>query len=129
MSRIRGRDTKPEVRVRSALHRAGFRFRLCPSGLPGRPDIVLRRDRIALFVHGCFWHRHQGCSQAYHPKSNVQFWARKFRANQVRDRKVGRQLRALGWNVVVIWECGTKNESSLHALAKRLRREAVRSRG
>jgi DNA mismatch endonuclease (patch repair protein) len=104
MSRIRGRDTLPERTLRCALHRAGFRFRL-RSRLPGRPDIVLPRFRTAIFVHGCFWHRHHGCELAYVPKSNEAFWKKKFEANMQRDRIVEKALRQRGWRVVVVWQC------------------------
>lgn len=105
MSRIRGKDTTPELVVRSALHRMGFRFRLHKKDLPGRPDIVLSRYRTAVFVHGCFWHRHPGCTKAYTPKSRVRFWQSKFDQNVKRDAAVRNQLERLGWNVVVVWEC------------------------
>ena len=90
MSRIRGRDTAPELLVRSALHRAGYRFRLHREDLPGRPDIVLPKYRTVVFVHGCFWHRHKGCRFAYTPKSRVAFWNDKFRRNVERDRRNAR---------------------------------------
>ena len=119
MSRIRNRDTRPERIVRSALHRMGFRFRLKPQRLPGSPDIVLTRNRTAVFVHGCFWHRHPRCPCAYTPKSNCAFWLRKFAQNQRRDRAVRCRLRRMGWRVVTVWECETRRVS---ALAERLRR-------
>jgi DNA mismatch endonuclease (patch repair protein) len=105
MSRISGRDTKPEMTLRSLLHRAGLRFRLHTRGLPGRPDIVLPKYKTVVLVHGCFWHRHKGCSIAYSPKSNKHFWNTKFSKNVERDAKVRRQLVKLGWRVVVVWEC------------------------
>lgn len=105
MSRIRGADTAPEKLVRSALHRAGYRFRLHAKHLPGRPDIVLVKHRTVVFVHGCFWHRHPNCRFAYSPKSRVTFWTEKFLANIERDRRNDRALRALGWRVVTVWEC------------------------
>lgn len=105
MSRIRARDTKPELIVRSVLHRLGFRFRLSPRKLPGSPDVVLTRHRIAVFVHGCFWHRHRGCRFAYTPKSNVAFWQKKFADNVARDRRSHAQLRKMGWRTVTVWEC------------------------
>src|SRR5262245_37583491 len=119
MSRIRGRDTQPEVAVRSMLHGLGFRFRLHRKDLPGRPDIVLARHRAVMFVHGCFWHRHAQCRFAYSPKSNIAFWSHKFRTNVVRDRRNRRRLRKLGWRVLVIWECEVVDRP---ALTKRLRR-------
>ena len=111
MSRIRGRDTKPELRVRSVLHRAGYRFRLHTRNLPGRPDIVLPKYRTVVFVHGCFWHRHEGCKFAYNPKSRKKFWEKKFRENTERDRRCARQLQRLGWRVIAIWECRAERPS------------------
>jgi DNA mismatch endonuclease (patch repair protein) len=117
MSRIGGRNTKPELAVRSALHRLGYRFRLHRRDLPGKPDIVLPRHGIAIFVHGCFWHRHSRCKYAYTPKSNVLFWQTKFDGNVQRDRAAARRLRKLGWRVVVIWEC---QATDMKSLAERL---------
>ncbi len=105
MSRIRGKDTAPERRVRSVLHRAGYRFRLHLKTLPGHPDIVLPKYRTVVLVHGCFWHRHKGCRFAYTPKSRVAFWNAKFQANVDRDHRNARELRRLGWKVVTVWEC------------------------
>ena len=117
MSRIRGRDTAPEKQVRSALHRAGYRFRLHRRDLPGRPDVVLPKYRTVVFVHGCFWHRHKGCRYAYTPKSRVAFWNAKFVSNVERDRRSARELRRLGWKVVTVWECeADRPERWLHRL-------------
>lgn len=127
MSGIRGSNTKPEVTVRSFLHRQGFRFRLHTRVLPGRPDIVLPRFRTAVFVHGCFWHRHRGCRFAYTPKSNLPFWQAKFDGNVERDRRKVRELRKLGWRVEVIWECQVGSESHLECLADAIRRHDTRS--
>jgi len=113
MSRIRGKDTKPEMRVRSLLHRMGFRFRLHRNDLPGKPDIVLPAYGTVIFVHGCFWHRHPGCRFAYQPKSRVDFWQTKFRRNVERHQEVTAELEELGWRVVVIWECETASEEQL----------------
>ena|SRR6185437_13700339 len=110
MSRIRGRDTKPEIIVRSLLHRMGYRFRLKNSALPGKPDIILPKFRATIFVHGCFWHRHPGCRYAYSPKSNVAFWERKFEMNIRRDQQVAHKLKALGWKQLTLWECELKDE-------------------
>jgi len=108
MSRIRGRNTKPEMLVRRTAHALGLRFRLHRKDLPGSPDLVFPRKKTALFVHGCFWHRHDGCRFAYTPKSNETFWSRKFVRNVERDREAMRRLRSAGWKPVVIWECETK---------------------
>jgi len=109
MSRIRNKNTKPEMIVRSLLHRMGYRFILHKKGLPGKPDIVLPKHETIIFVHGCFWHRHQSCKYAYNPKSRIEFWRNKFIENKNRDKKVQNDLIELGWNVNVIWECETKN--------------------
>jgi DNA mismatch endonuclease, patch repair protein len=105
MSGIRGRDTKPEMAVRRYLHARGFRYRLHARELPGRPDIVLPRYRVVVFVHGCFWHRHEGCRFAYHPKSRQEFWGPKLDGNAARDARDQQRLRDLGWRVDVVWEC------------------------
>ena len=120
MSRIRGRDTGPELIVRSALHRLGFRFRLHRKDLPGKPDIVLPKWRTVILVHGCFWHRHEGCPFSYAPKSRKDFWNRKFQKNIIRDQRVQRQLRAMGWRVIVVWECQTRNLVTLGTRLKKL---------
>lgn len=104
MSRIRGKDTAPELALRKALHALGLRYRL-HAKLPGKPDIVLPRHSAVVFVHGCFWHRHRGCRIATTPKSNTAFWREKFDRNVARDKRVRRQLRAAGWRVFVAWEC------------------------
>ena len=105
MSSIRPVDTSPELAVRRYLHAAGLRFRIHDRGLPGRPDIVLARHRVALFVHGCFWHRHPGCRFASIPASNAAFWQQKFERNVRRDREITAALEASGWTVSVVWEC------------------------
>lgn len=114
MSQIKGRNTAPELKVRSALHRAGFRFRLHRRDLPGTPDIVLPRFRTVIFVHGCFWHRHEGCKFAYTPKSRTEFWEEKFSRNMERDRRKILQLQQAGWNVEIIWECETTDMVNLN---------------
>jgi len=105
MSRIRGRDTDPELSLRSLLHRAGYRFRLHSRTLPGRPDIVLRRYRTAIFVNGCFWHRHTGCKYATTPSTRREFWVEKLSENVRRDQRNHQALVRLGWKVIVVWEC------------------------
>lgn len=113
MSQIRNRNTGPERLVRSALHKKGVRFRLGDYGLPGHPDVVLPMYKLAILVHGCFWHRHRNCKYAYSPKTRRSFWIKKFHANVKRDTIVVRLLRAAGWRSVVIWECETRDESRL----------------
>jgi DNA mismatch endonuclease (patch repair protein) len=105
MSRIRGRDSQPELALRRVLHRLGLRYRLHAKDLPGKPDLVFPRYKAAVFVHGCFWHRHEGCKIATTPKSNTSFWLEKFEKNVTRDSRVAAQLSALGWQVFVVWEC------------------------
>jgi len=111
MRRIGGRDTKPEIRVRSLLHAMGYRFRLCRRDLPGKPDIVLPRFKTVVLVHGCFWHGHPGCRRATIPTTNRDFWIAKIAGNQARDARVEAELKRLGWSVVVIWQCELKDES------------------
>jgi DNA mismatch endonuclease, patch repair protein len=118
MARIRARDTQPELRVRRALHAAGFRFRLHRRGLPGTPDLVLPRFRTVIFVHGCFWHRHPGCRMTSVPKTRADYWDAKFTANMERDIRVRRQLEEAGWNVIVIWECGTRDAADIVAFVR-----------
>jgi len=112
MSRIRGKNTTPELLVRSLLYRCGYRFRIHVKSLPGRPDIVLHSRRAVIFVHGCFWHRHS-CGLAYQPKTRARFWAEKFAGNVERDRRYRRRLTNLGWRVLVVWECEIDDELKL----------------
>ena len=121
MSGIRGKDTKPELLIRSYLHRAGLRFRLHVRSISGSPDVVLPGRRVALFVHGYFWHRHVGCFKASVPKSNVAFWRAKFAVNVRRDRRTTRALRRDGWRVLTVWECQT-SERRLERLAREIRK-------
>jgi DNA mismatch endonuclease (patch repair protein) len=111
MSRIRGHNTTPEIELRSLLHRAGYRFRLHDRKLPGRPDIVLPKHRTAIFVHGCFWHRHAGCSNATIPATHTETWQEKFEGNVARDRANEARLADIGWRVIVVWECELKKDS------------------
>ncbi|WP_322597456.1 MULTISPECIES: DNA mismatch endonuclease Vsr [unclassified Methylobacterium] len=120
MSRIRSRDTKPELLLRRSLHALGLRYRLGGAGLPGKPDLVFPRYRTVIFVHGCFWHRHSGCRVATTPKSNTAFWTHKFERNVARDAEAARRLAALGWQVLVAWECEIVTKSRLGATAQRL---------
>ncbi len=105
MSRVRSDNTKPELIVRSLLHRCGFRFSLRRRELPGSPDIVMRKYRTVIFVHGCFWHRHEGCRQSSTPQTRSTFWNEKFRRNMARDKENQERLRLDRWRVIVLWEC------------------------
>ena len=109
MSRVRSQDTKPEIIVRSFLHREGYRFRLHVKDLPGKPDIVLPKYKTVIEVRGCFWHRHPGCKVSTMPSTNKDFWQNKFRQNVERDKKNESELKNLGWKVIVIWGCETKS--------------------
>lgn len=109
MRRVHSTDTAPERKVRSLLHRLGYRFRIQRSDLPGKPDIVLPKRRAVVFVHGCFWHRHQGCPRATTPASRQEYWLPKFGRTVDRDRRNQEALRKSGWNIVVVWECETKD--------------------
>jgi len=123
MARVRSKDTGPEMRVRRAAHALGLRFRLYRRDLPGAPDLVFPKYRVALFVHGCFWHRHEGCSKAYTPKSRVDFRQEKFAANVERDARTAEKLRAMAWTPVVIWECETTDPERLAEIVEeRIRR-------
>ena len=105
MSRIRSKDTKPEKIIRSILHKLGFRFRINRKDLPGKPDIVLPKYKTVIFVHGCFWHQHEGCKYAVMPKSNTNYWKPKLTKNVDRDKLNVKRLNEIGWNVLTIWEC------------------------
>jgi DNA mismatch endonuclease (patch repair protein) len=120
MAAIRGKDTKPELAVRRAAHAMGRRFRIHRADLPGRPDVVFPRDRVALFVHGCFWHRHSGCRYCTMPQARAEFWARKFEANVARDDRARRLLRERGWRAEVIWECETRDPALLARILQSL---------
>lgn len=111
MSRIRSRDTGPERTMRSMLHRAGFRFRLHDRSLPGTPDIVMKKHRAVILVHGCYWHRHEGCRNATTPSSRTDFWQEKFDATVTRDERNIEALKELGWKPIVVWECDLKKRS------------------
>ena len=120
MSRIRGKDTKPEILVRRGLHARGFRFRLQERRLPGRPDMTLPKYGVAVMVNGCFWHGHKGCRYAVKPKSNSEFWDAKIKRNQHRDEVTAAHLEALGWTVITIWECELKGKDRAQERIDRL---------
>lgn len=113
MSSIKGRNTRPEMQVRAYLHAHGLRFRLHRKDLPGRPDLVLPKHRVAVFVHGCFWHRHRGCKFATRPSTREDFWQQKFARNVERDLENQEALLGAGWRLLIIWECGLKNNLNL----------------
>lgn len=112
MSKVRSTNTRPELLVRSALHREGLRFRLHQKDLPGRPDIVLPRYRVVIFVHGCFWHQHEGCRYATMPSTNTINWRKKFADNKSRDAEAVKSLIDAGWRVLIFWECALKGNTA-----------------
>jgi DNA mismatch endonuclease, patch repair protein len=128
MSLVKSRDTKPELRVRRAVHKAGLRYRLHVKDLPGRPDLVFPSLGVVLFVHGCFWHRHEGCSAARLPKSRLDFWIPKLEGNIERDQRQQLALGTLGWDVLVVWECETTDWRELQKLVARLKQRQRRAR-
>lgn len=113
MARVRNKDTAPELRVRKVLHRAGYRFRVHRKDLPGTPDIVLPRHKLAIFVHGCFWHGHQNCRRARLPETRAAFWQEKITRNKARDARVQALLADLGYRVLTIWGCEVKDDCLL----------------
>ncbi len=113
MSAIKSKNTKPEIAVRKILHSMGYRFRLHRKDLPGSPDIVLPKYKTVIFVHGCFWHRHENCKYASTPKTRKEFWESKFKANVKRDKENQEKIKNIGWQSVVIWECQLKNLDQL----------------
>jgi len=113
MSAIKSKNTKPEIKVRKILHSMGYRFRLHSKDLPGSPDIVLPKYKTVIFVHGCFWHRHENCKYASTPKTRKEFWNKKFTENKKRDSEIQEKIKILDWRSVVIWECETKNIENL----------------
>lgn len=125
MRAVRRQDTGPERMLHSALHALRLRFSKNPRDLPGSPDIVFRRDKVAVFLHGCFWHRHKNCSRATTPRSNLWYWNAKFAANIDRDRKKLSELRKLGWRAIVLWQC--EIESDAAKAARRVRALLVRA--
>lgn len=127
MSRIKGKDTKIEVLVRQYLFHYGFRFRKNDKRYPGKPDIVLPKYKTAVFVHGCFWHRHEGCKLATIPKTRTDFWMEKFEKNVANDKKHYKQLNDMGWNVIVIWECELENnfEGTMAQVVQKIKNNKV----
>lgn len=125
MSRIKGKDTKIEVEVRKYLFSKGYRFRKNDKRYPGKPDIVLPKYHVAMFVHGCFWHRHEGCKDATTPKTRTEFWLEKFDKNVKNDQIKQEKLRELGWKVIVIWECELKRsfQETMDKVEKELTRK------
>jgi len=123
MGRVRGRDTKPELRIRSLLHRMGYRFRVNRRDLPGTPDIVVPRHHKIFFVHGCFWHGHKRCARSKRPTTNESFWNTKLDRNIDRDRRLQRKLRGMGWKVMVVWECQTGQPERLVTKLQRFLRD------
>ena len=119
MSRVKGRDTKPEMLVRSFVHRMGFRFRVQRRDLPGNPDIALPRHRKVIFVHGCFWHGHKGCPRSKRPTTNKTFWNKKLDGNIERDKRFRGKLHRMGWKVLVVWQCDTRKPEKLLAKLER----------
>lgn len=120
MSRIKGKNTKPEMLVRKFLFANGFRYRLNVKTLPGKPDIVLPKYKTVIFVNGCFWHGHKGCKEAHFPKSNTEYWVNKIRNTQKRDQLAKVKLNVLGWRVLTLWECEI-HESRLGILLNEIR--------
>ncbi|WP_448540887.1 very short patch repair endonuclease [Roseiflexus sp.] len=113
MAKVRGENTSPERLVRSLIHKMGYRFRLNVKDLPGKPDIVLKKHKKVIFVHGCFWHQHEGCPHAARPSSNTEYWNKKLDRNMLRDRENMHKLEYLGWNVLIVWECETRDREKL----------------
>lgn len=118
MAGIRGKDTKPEILLRRAMHARGFRYRLHDRKLPGHPDLVFPRYRAAVFVHGCFWHRHEGCRFSTTPATRPEYWAEKFQANVTRDNQNANRLTEIGWRTAIVWECALKR--SVEGVAEHL---------
>jgi DNA mismatch endonuclease (patch repair protein) len=116
MSKIRSKDTLPELLIRKALWRMGYRYRLHCKKLPGKPDIVIVKHRIVIFVHGCFWHRHKNCIEASRPKTNSEYWETKIAKNVERNKKHKREIEKLGWKVIIIWECNVKKDININTI-------------
>jgi DNA mismatch endonuclease (patch repair protein) len=123
MSRVRGKDTRPEMVVRRLVHKAGFRYRLHVSDLPGRPDLVFPKRKKVIFIHGCFWHSHSGCPHARVPKSRTNFWTAKFESNKTRDERNSHALTEAGWDVLVLWECELRDPGLIGKIREFLEKE------
>ena len=123
MSRIRGKNTKPEILIRKSLFSKGFRYNLHSKNLPGKPDIVLPKYKTVIFVHGCFWHGHEGCQYYVIPKTRTEFWLNKINTNIQNDMKNLISLRNMGWNVITIWECETKKKNNIKVLIDQIEKE------
>jgi DNA mismatch endonuclease (patch repair protein) len=120
MAQVRGKDTKPEMRVRTTVHGMGLRFRLHRRGLKGTPDLVFPKYKVAIFVHGCFWHQHPGCKRASMPQNREDFWRAKLARNVERDTEAELQLRSEGWRVEIIWECETKDAMQIRKRVEKI---------
>ncbi len=129
MSGIRSKNTKPETLTRKALHRLGYRFRLDSKIEKIKPDIVLRKHKVAIFTHGCYWHQHEGCKLAYSDRNYSEKWKRKFDDNRQRDKRVLKQLLDDGWKVAMIWECSTRNKKEFEVIMVQLDRFIKSSKG
>lgn len=123
MGRVKGRDTKPEILIRSFIHHMGYRFRIHRRDLPGNPDIVLPRHGKVIFVHGCFWHGHEGCPRSKRPTTNMRFWNEKLDGNIERDTRFRRALQRMGWKVFVVWQCETREPEKLLRKLERILHE------
>ena len=113
MTKVKSKNTAPEKKVRTLLHRLGYRFRLHRKNLPGKPDIVFPKHKLIIFVHGCFWHQHKNCKKAKRPKSRTDYWDNKLQKNITRDKSNQKKLQKLGWRCEIIWECETKHHDTL----------------
>lgn len=128
MSKIRSKDSKPEMKLRRLIHGMGFRYRLHVKDLPGCPDMVFKSRKSVIFLHGCFWHRHEGCKLARIPKSKVDFWLKKLESNRKRDILVREKLQQDGWRVLVVWECQLKDIKTLQMVEDFLTKEDQKER-
>ena len=128
MSRIRSKDTKPEIVFRKRLHSLGYRYSLHKINLPGKPDLYLKKYNLAIFVHGCFWHRHKGCDRCTSPSQNKEYWTAKFKKNVDHDKKVYKELKRQNMNLLVFWECEIKPKK-MDVLEKKIIREIEKCRG